>query len=187
MNWEAIGAVGEIVGALGVIVTLAYLAVQIHQNSHQLERSIEATRVAAEDAVSRGFDRWREMVAVNPELSDIYLRGLSDLASLTPAERHRFNFVLSSFGWTSWQMWRAQSLMGTPNTELFRDLFCHPGAREWYGTHRQQFPLDFRAALDDVLSNVKADGITSVAPHEPNSMFAGALAPPVQEEAGGES
>ena len=33
MNWEAIGAVGEILGAAGVIATLAYLAVQIRQNT----------------------------------------------------------------------------------------------------------------------------------------------------------
>jgi hypothetical protein len=29
MNWEAIGAVGEVVGAIGVIVTLVYLARQV--------------------------------------------------------------------------------------------------------------------------------------------------------------
>ena len=33
MDWEAIGAVGEILGAAGVIITLAYLAVQIRQNT----------------------------------------------------------------------------------------------------------------------------------------------------------
>jgi hypothetical protein len=33
MNWEAIGAIGEILGAVGVIATLAYLAVQIRQNT----------------------------------------------------------------------------------------------------------------------------------------------------------
>jgi len=176
MNWEAIGAIGEIIGAGGVIVTLAYLAVQIRQNSLQLARSVEATRVAADDAVVRGFDIWRHMVAVDGELSSIYVRGMQDLASLSPAERHRFNHVLASFGWTAWQMWRAQSLMGTPNTELFRDLFCHRGAREWYATHRQFFPADFRADLDTVLERVKSEGIESVAPHEPNSMFAGALA-----------
>ena len=33
MNWEAISAVGEILGAAGVIATLAYLAVQIRQNT----------------------------------------------------------------------------------------------------------------------------------------------------------
>jgi len=29
MNWEAAGAIGEIVGAIAVIATLAYLATQI--------------------------------------------------------------------------------------------------------------------------------------------------------------
>ena len=33
MNWEAIGAVGEVLGAVGVILTLGYLAVQIRQNT----------------------------------------------------------------------------------------------------------------------------------------------------------
>ena len=38
MNWEAIGAVGEIVGALAVLITLGYLAVQIRQNTAQQKR-----------------------------------------------------------------------------------------------------------------------------------------------------
>jgi hypothetical protein len=29
MNWEALGAIGEIVGAIAVVVTIGYLAVQI--------------------------------------------------------------------------------------------------------------------------------------------------------------
>lgn len=33
MNWDAIGAVGEILGALGVIVTLAYLAIQVRAST----------------------------------------------------------------------------------------------------------------------------------------------------------
>ena len=33
MNWEAISAVSEIIGAAAVIITLAYLAVQIRQNT----------------------------------------------------------------------------------------------------------------------------------------------------------
>ncbi len=33
MNWDAIGAVGEIAGAMAVIVTLVYLASQVRQNS----------------------------------------------------------------------------------------------------------------------------------------------------------
>jgi hypothetical protein len=33
MNWDAIGAVGEIVGAIAVLATLIYLAIQIRQSS----------------------------------------------------------------------------------------------------------------------------------------------------------
>ena len=34
MNWEAVGAVGEVLGAIGVIATLGYLAIQIrHSNA----------------------------------------------------------------------------------------------------------------------------------------------------------
>jgi hypothetical protein len=38
MNWEAVGALGEIVGALAVLVTLVYLATQIRQNTAQQKR-----------------------------------------------------------------------------------------------------------------------------------------------------
>ena len=37
MNWDAIGAVGEIIGALAVVVTLAYLAVQIRASTRETE------------------------------------------------------------------------------------------------------------------------------------------------------
>jgi hypothetical protein len=33
MNWEAVAAIGDLIGAVGVIVTLAYLAVQIRRNT----------------------------------------------------------------------------------------------------------------------------------------------------------
>jgi len=42
MNWEAIGAVGEVIGAIGVIATLGYLSVQIRHNT----RAMRAQSVA---------------------------------------------------------------------------------------------------------------------------------------------
>ena len=38
MNWDAIGAIGELLGALVVVVTLGYLAIQIRQNTAQQKR-----------------------------------------------------------------------------------------------------------------------------------------------------
>lgn len=37
MHWEAIGAVGEVLGAIAVIITLFYLSYQLKQNTRQME------------------------------------------------------------------------------------------------------------------------------------------------------
>ena len=41
MNWDAIGAVGEIIGALAVVFSIAYLAIQIRQNAKSLQSTVE--------------------------------------------------------------------------------------------------------------------------------------------------
>lgn len=40
MDWSAIAAIGEILGAIGVIVSLTYLGIQIRQNLLWLKASI---------------------------------------------------------------------------------------------------------------------------------------------------
>jgi len=60
MNWEAIGAVGEVAGAIGVIATLLYLAAQIRQNTR-------AMRGATQDAIDERKQyelRWSSDIAV---------------------------------------------------------------------------------------------------------------------------
>ena len=37
VNWDAVGAIGEIVGAIAVVVTLIYLAKQVNDNSRQVK------------------------------------------------------------------------------------------------------------------------------------------------------
>lgn len=44
MNWQAIGAVGEILGALAVVVTLGYLAVQLRESRKATAADIYQTR-----------------------------------------------------------------------------------------------------------------------------------------------
>jgi hypothetical protein len=68
VNWEAIGAIGEVVGAAGVILTLGYLAVQIRQNSNVIRSSTRQAistnqmemgfRVAENADLRAAFSRW---------------------------------------------------------------------------------------------------------------------------------
>jgi hypothetical protein len=175
VNWEAIGAIAEVLGAAGVIITLAYLAVQIRQNSHQLARSMQATRVAADDAVARGFDQWRQLLISDEKVSEIYVRGLENLSDLDPTERLRFNQLLTTFIWIAWQVWRSEDLISDANKQMLRHLMRHRGGREWYASHRTFLPDEFLAVLDGVVEELDAEGLGFLMPDEPSSMFAGAL------------
>ncbi len=47
MNWDAIGAVGEMIGALAVVVTLAYLAIQVRHAQGEAARGVSLNRTDA--------------------------------------------------------------------------------------------------------------------------------------------
>ena len=40
MNWDAVGAIAELLGAIGVIASLVYLATQIRQSREQMGRTL---------------------------------------------------------------------------------------------------------------------------------------------------
>ena len=68
MDWGAIAAVGEILGAVAVVVTLLYLAKQIRQSS----KAVEVT--ALRDSTDH-WNHWSELVASSPGLAEIVARG----------------------------------------------------------------------------------------------------------------
>ena len=89
MNREAIGAVGEMLGAIGVIVTLGYLAVQIRQNT----RSV---RASSYHAVVTNLSNLAADMGRDAPVADLFVRGVSDLQALSPTEQGQFAFLCLS-------------------------------------------------------------------------------------------
>ena len=56
MNWDAIGAIGELVGACAVVLTLGYLAIQIRQSAKTSRQQ------SYHDLVTRRSDLYNKMV-----------------------------------------------------------------------------------------------------------------------------
>ena len=83
MNWEAIGAIGEAVGAAGVVITLAYLAHQVRHNTRE-------TKLSTIHDLSSSYTNFLTLVADNGELAGIWDQGLSDYESLERTQRVRF-------------------------------------------------------------------------------------------------
>lgn len=73
MNWEAIGAIGEVVGAAAVVVTLLILVIQVRQNNRSLDESNRLNRAVTIDRHADSISRWRGRLMESSELSRIWL------------------------------------------------------------------------------------------------------------------
>ena len=85
------GAIGEIVGAVGVIVTLLFLSLQIRANTKE-------SRLSATADIARDYNAYLQHITSNEALSALWLRAVDDdFGSLTEAERARVIMVMGNF------------------------------------------------------------------------------------------
>jgi hypothetical protein len=59
-DWNAIGAIGELAGAVGVVVSLLYLATQIRQNTRSNRIAAKQTTTNQFETGAIGPDEWWE-------------------------------------------------------------------------------------------------------------------------------
>jgi hypothetical protein len=130
MNWEAIGAVGEVVGALVVAATLGFLVVQVRQNSKAVNATITHGNIA-------GFNELNTLLAANPLLAEIFDRGSADPSRLTPTEAYSYTWIVRSFLNLFLNLYD-QFLQGTCPESLWRrhemelqSFATSPGVREF--------------------------------------------------------
>ncbi len=84
MNWEAIGAVAEIVGAIAVVVSILYLAFQVNSNT----RAMKAT--ASYDAAHSWATTNENAVSWEPRMKELVMKamdGVSSWEDFSAAER----------------------------------------------------------------------------------------------------
>lgn len=96
MNWDAIGAVAELIGALGVILSLVYLALQVRQSGSQVEQNTAALRSSTYHAIVQAQATFNALILQNENLADLTARGRRDYESLTDDERRLFNVHIAN-------------------------------------------------------------------------------------------
>jgi hypothetical protein len=159
MDWDAIGAIAEMVAAVAVVVSLIYIAVQVKGNSELLERTIQSNRTQNTQAVIHNFDSWRKMI-LETGSADLWFRGINDLGGLDQTEKINFSLIASTLIWSCWsffQLQKNEGLIADLNEHLWQDLFKHPGYREWLLVHRRYHSDDFGEFLDRVCEVVGDD------------------------------
>ena len=132
MNWEAAGAIGEIIGALAVFLTLIYLALQIRQNT-------KAVQAAAVDASISKVTSVRQSMYESAEIAEIYIAGIANPDDLDELSRTRFRLLMhnvllsisnihsqTNFAGLSSSMWESQLV-------LLRRVVTSPGGHRVHG------------------------------------------------------
>ena len=88
MNWEALGAVADLVGAVVVVVSLLYLAAQVRGSTRQAR--FDATRELAVRITDVSLS-----VAESREVGELFFRGATRMEDLDPVDQVRFRGLMN--------------------------------------------------------------------------------------------
>ena len=149
MNWEAVGALAEALGALAVVITLVYVGKEVRDNTRSVRRA------TTHDALESIAD-FNQFVASDPVLVDLFWRGTGDPDSLSEEEWRRFVSLASTLirrfellyldhldGSLPGDIWAAQQ------TNIVTWL-ARPGARRWFESFGAHVHPGFRRLVSSL-------------------------------------
>ena len=160
---QLLGNYGEFIGAVGVIVTLGYLAIQMKQNTAQLRS----------DSYQRHLDNHsahlRE-VCFNPEVLEAFAPGLNDFESLSPEKQLMFHGSVAGFlyaylanlkldeegvrGYDDFEMWER---------DIIR-LLSTKGGSQWWENSKEMYWRPVTQRLDRLIAE-RASSIPHLSNH----------------------
>jgi len=138
MDWEAIGAIGEILSAVGVIVTLGYLAVQI-RHSNKL-----ATWETHQSSVTANANTLNAIM-IDPGVAKIYRTGFMDPDQLDEVEKIRFNQLVTQMVLNFKDILDAydKGMFDFPTYQAWQGYLCShlnmPGGKRWWNDYHSGF------------------------------------------------
>jgi hypothetical protein len=130
MNWDAIAAIGEAIGATAVVISLIYLATQIRQNT----QTVRASTFQALSDSAQG----RLLALQNVENARIWRIGTSEPESLNLDERMLYVLMLqaNARGFENLYYQHQSGLLDTPQwsgySETIKAMVNAPGFKYYW-------------------------------------------------------
>jgi hypothetical protein len=151
MDWGAIGAIAEAVGALAVIITLVYLTFQLRQNTKAIELS--TYRGVIDDA-----NQWQYKVIESPEIAELYIAGMRG-DELSSSDRLRFSLLMNTL-FSHWGYAFGAETFEVVNTSQIAGVLSHPGGADHWrravANKTISLPPEFIKFVNGVLEDVEA-------------------------------
>jgi hypothetical protein len=132
MNWDAIVAISQLVAAVGVVLSLLFVGLQIKQNTRALQRTEHNSTM----------EQWtviRQAIAQNREIAELMTAGLQGKRALDAADQLRLEQMLQENAWAAFHIWdRTQRGIFPRGTfeatggALLDTLLRTPGGESWW-------------------------------------------------------
>lgn len=153
MTLAALADLAEIIGALGVIVGLVFVGMQIQQNTKQMRRAEGNSAMAQGSAL-------RHLIVGSRESAQMIASGVAG-APLDPVDELRLNMFFLEVAYSALQVWdRARNKFG-PADEFLRvvsiiaPVVTSDRGRVWWAKARTTFWPEFVADFETLLPLLK--------------------------------
>lgn len=158
MTISELGSIGEFVGAIGVVVTLIYLAYQIRQNTTQLKQNASMAKAAAVNNSNIALRHTRQSIFESGSLSKIFLSGNQDYSKLSELELLRYRLTLQNITDVMLDIY-SQTLetnfspenWDSQGVNLVLRVLDTDGGRWFWSNYQENYPKAFREELNRIL------------------------------------
>lgn len=161
VNWDAVGAGAELLGAIATVATLVYLAVQIRQNT-------KMGQVAA--ATTRSEQRFQQsaFISQSSEINRLFWTGLHDPESLNVDEYRYFESIFSTY------LIAFEAAFGLHQENALSEsewagqmasiswMLSTPGFRRYWSTWGDDYPPDYSTFVESMMSDLELSSTTSI-------------------------
>ena len=161
MNWDAIGAIAELLGALAVLITVAFLAVQMRQNTRAL-------RSESINNASMSTQNWYLQLGTNLQGVEIWLKGVQTPDECSQSEYAQFVSQLQAMLLSHQATFRL-GMHGVLDTDIresinkiLLNLKGQPGFRRFWSERGDQFDTPFRLFVDEIIASDAVSGGASL-------------------------
>jgi hypothetical protein len=160
VNWDALGAGAELLGAIATVATLVYLAVQIRQNT-------KMGQIAT--ATSRSEQRFQQsaFISQSSETNRLFWTGLYNPESLNVDEYRYFESIFSTYLLSSEAAFglRKENVLSESewkgNVANISWLLSLPGFQRYWSSWRDQYPPDYSAFIESIMSDPEFSSTSS--------------------------
>ena len=157
MNWDAIGAIAELLGAVGVIASLVYLATQIRHSREQMEQNTRTTRASAYQEFTGQLHSTMMSAGENPQWEQAVMKGWADFSRLSKEDAFRFTLYMTGVA-NAFDNAHYQHRLGMLDEDRWqkhyadvRTIFQFPGVAQWWRATPVNVSPKFGALVDEIL------------------------------------